>query len=252
MFPELMSMIKGAGMAWRALSASLIAVFALLYIFAIILNTLLKGKEELDPYFGTLPKAMWTLTMDGVFQDSPGSVSKLMMYETSPLTASLSIAIFVIFTMFSALMVLNMLIGAQCEVVSNVAKEEKENSDVTVMKSTMLVMLKHIDEDGSGEIDERELGLLLQDDKADKALKELHIDKEHLVNYLRMYYEKESVDTEAKSLTIRHIIETMLQFRGDREPTIKDLVDLVTYATWVITDGYQKGKKRLRADAQNR
>merc|ERR1712226_1703656 len=139
---------------------------------------------------------------DGVFQDSPGTVSKLMMYDSpSPFTASLSIAIFVIFTMFSALMVLNMLIGAQCEVVSSVAKEEKENSDVSVMKSTMLVMLKDIDEDGSGEIDERELGLLLQDDKADKALKELHIDKEHLVNYLRMYYEKESVDTEAKSLT---------------------------------------------------
>jgi hypothetical protein len=228
-----MTMIKGAGMAWRALSASVVAIFLLLYIFAIILNTLLKGKgDTLDDFFGTLPKTMWTLTMDGVFQDSPGHVSKIMM-KTPPLTASLAIAVFVIFTMFSALMVLNMLIGAQCEVVSKIAHDEKESAALTMMRETMLVMLKEIDADGSDEIDQEELMMLLKDECAGRTLKSLLIDKDHLVNYLFMFYD------DVDSLTIRQIMQTMLQFRGDRIPTMKDLIDFGTYVMWVIT-GRQK------------
>jgi len=85
--------------------------------------------------------------MDGVFQDSPGTVSKIMMYNTEPYVATISITVFVIFTMFSALMVLNMLIGAQCEVVSRVGIEEKERADFELMKGTVLVMLKSLDAD---------------------------------------------------------------------------------------------------------
>merc|ERR1712228_962800 len=117
-------------------------------------------------------------------------------------------------------MVLNMLIGAQCEVVSTVAKNEKETADITLMKSTMLIMLQDIDKDGSGEIDEEELQSLLIDPQAAKALDALNIDKAHLVAYLEMSFEdiRRSMDMEdgaGPSLTIRYIIETLLQFRGD-------------------------------------
>jgi len=239
MFPELLSMIKGAGMAWRSLSATIISEVALLYIFAIILNTILKGIPELEPYFGTLPKSMWTLTMDGLFQDNPGQISQIMMYKPAPFTATIAIIVFVIFTMCSALMVLNMLIGAQCEVVSNVAKEEKENADITHMKETMLVMLRDIDADGSGEIDQEELGQLLEDERAGKALDSLQIDKEHLVDFLQMFYEH------TDSLTIRQIIKIMLQLRGDREPKIKDLIDLLSYAIWVMSGGRERVRDSL-------
>jgi hypothetical protein len=230
MFPELMTMIKGAAMAWRAMSASLVAIILLLYIFAIVLNTMLKNTtSDLEPYFGSLPLTMWTLTMDGLFQDSPGVVAGIMMYQTEPYVATISITIFVIFTMFSALMVLNMLIGAQCEVVSKVAIEEKERADLELMRSTMLVMLKNLDADGSGEIDKDELLALLENSHAIDTMETLTIDPIYLVNYMMMFYE------EKEALTIRFIMETMLQVRGERPMTMQDFICGQNYMLWALS-----------------
>merc|ERR1712072_869039 len=100
---------------------------------------------------------MWTLLIDGMFQDSYRMVCEDIMYGPHPTIATLGLTIFLSFTMLSALTVLNMLIGIQCEVVSNVAKKEKDDSEVQLMKDTVLVMLRKLDADDSGEIDKEEM-----------------------------------------------------------------------------------------------
>merc|ERR1712110_650393 len=120
---------------------------------------------------------MWTLLMDGTFMDSTGALTRTIWehYGNSGdvLTAAASLFVFMFFTIMSALTVLNMLIGVQCEVVSSVAKAEKDDGEVGLMKRTVLVMLKQLDEDGSGAIDQHEIQTLLDDPEALEILEVL-------------------------------------------------------------------------------
>merc|ERR1719362_1851380 len=63
--PELVTMMKGMSVATRAVSTSLLMIFMLVYIFAIILYMFLKDDEAASRKFGNLSLCMWTLVMDG-------------------------------------------------------------------------------------------------------------------------------------------------------------------------------------------
>merc|ERR1712066_1178150 len=93
--------------------------------------------------FGTLSKAMWTLLVNGAFMDSYGYVSRLLLDTDRPL----AFIVMLIFVLCSALTVMNMLIGVLCEVVTGVAASEKEEADIRLVKETLLVMLKNLDQD---------------------------------------------------------------------------------------------------------
>jgi len=178
--------------------------------------------------FATIPLTMWTLLMDGTFMDSAGSLTRAMYEKEEPVTAAASLFIFMLFSMLSALTVLNMLIGVQCEVVSAVAAREKDEAEVGLMKRTVLVMLKSLDADGSGAIDQDEMNNLLEDPEALEILDMLSIDVKHLLNHLGMLY------TVYDDISIADVMEAMLQFRGDRSVTMKDVIDLQTYSLWLM------------------
>jgi hypothetical protein len=122
-----------------------------------------------------------------------------------------------------------MLIGVQCEVVSNVAQHEKDDIEITLMKTTVLVMLKHLDADNSGEIDQEEMMSLLENEEALQVLGSLSIDVTFLVSYLMMLYEAN------EALSIKSIMDVMLQFRGGQPATVRDLVHFAQYNIWVLT-----------------
>jgi len=62
----------------------------------------------------------------------------------------------------SAVLVMNMLIGVLCEVVSSVARSEKDEAAVRLVKESILLQLKKCD-DGDGMISHAELNIVLQD-----------------------------------------------------------------------------------------
>jgi hypothetical protein len=229
-FPELVTMIKGGFAAQRAVTASFAALIALIYIFSIVMKMIFSDAR--DPYvtsrFDTIPLAMWTLLIDGTFMDNIGEVTRNIYEKENPTIAVFGLIVFVIFSMLSALTVLNMLIGVQCEVVSAVAAREKDDSEVGLMKRTVLVLLKALDEDQSGAIDHQEILALLDDPEALEILNLLQIDVNYLLNHLGMLF------TVFDDISIADVMEMMLQFRGDRHVTMKDMIDLQAYSMWVL------------------
>merc|ERR1719265_2700538 len=101
-----------------------------------------------------------TLTANGLFGDSVGTVARGIARNVPALIA------FLAFLLIGAVTVSNMLIGVLCEVVTDVTNSEKEYQALTRLKSTLLVMLRRLDEDGSGDIDKHELLGLLHDAEA--------------------------------------------------------------------------------------
>merc|ERR1712217_703529 len=89
-------------------------------------------------------------------------------------------------------------------------------------------MLKALDEDGSGAIDHHEILSLLDDPEALEILDLLQIDVKHLLNHLGMLF------TNFEAISIADLMEIMLQFRGDRHVTMKDLIDVQSYALWHV------------------
>eukprot|EP00927_Polykrikos_kofoidii_P001663 TRINITY_DN10635_c0_g6_i1.p1 TRINITY_DN10635_c0_g6~~TRINITY_DN10635_c0_g6_i1.p1 ORF type:complete len:766 (-),score=142.67 TRINITY_DN10635_c0_g6_i1:342-2639(-) len=226
-FPELVAMIKGLREASRAVGSSMMMVLLLIYIFAIIMKMLMEpylADPLLHERFETLPKCMWTLFMDGTLLDGVSITSREMMHKE----AYAAFFVLLVFVLMSAMTVMNMLIGVLCEVVTAVAAAEKEDAAIRLVKETVLVMLQKLDEDGSGEISKEEMNMVFDDKGALAVLSSLQVDITHLVDYLDMYFEQQS------DLSIHQIMDLILMLRGDRLPTMKDVLDREAFARWKL------------------
>jgi len=225
-FPDLMAMIKGVGVASRAVGSALLMLILLVYVFSIMMFTLLKDEKnvQIEERFNRLGLVMWTLLIDGAFMDGIGYISRAMIEEGQ----YMAIIVLLVFVLSSALTVMNMLIGVLCQVVSAVAATEKEDHAIRTVKSELLSMLKEMDEDNSGLISKDEMSAVLNNQSALGTLETLNVDIEVLMDQLEMKFEV------LGELTIHAIMDLILMLRGDRPPTIKDMLESLAFNRWKI------------------
>merc|ERR1719215_2072355 len=100
-------MVKGMVAAIRATQAALLILILLVYVFAIMLNALLKDEGDMKVYYGTVRDAMVTLIVQGVLLDDVSGLIRDMIAVENVV----AIIVFAIFVLLSALTVMNMLIG---------------------------------------------------------------------------------------------------------------------------------------------
>merc|ERR1719478_2088197 len=112
--------------------------------------------------------------------DSLGSLI-LNMFELSFLHALCSWTVFMSFVLLSAMTVMNMLIGVLCEVVSDVAATEREEQAIFMLKGSLLLMLKGLDADNSGELSREEFESVLNHDDALGVLQAIDVDVSYLL-----------------------------------------------------------------------
>lgn len=235
--PEMVTMIKGMIIATRAVISALLMLVLLIYIFAIIMHSFLKDEGMLAEYFSSVPKSMWTLLLDGVLLSSVGFVVRTMV-ETGD---SVPLCCFMIFVLLSAFTVLNMLVGILCEVVSEVARAEKDCNARAKVRKTLLVMLKNLDSDGSGDISKDELLGVLADPEAVTTLEDLSVDVQYFLNLQNMLY-----DGEGAVLSIAQIMQLIMEHRGERTATMQDLVNSHTFARWEIVTAVERQTVMLK------
>merc|ERR1719468_813001 len=167
--------------------------------------------------------------MDGTLMDSTGDVMAKLRAEGS--TCSwLSLIIFMLFILLSALTVMNMLIGVLCEVVSSVANAEKDEAAIKLMKESILVELKRFDEDGNGLISPDELEHVMQDPQALETLRNLEIDIQALREMMNMIYQQ----GQTAEVTIGFIMDLMLMGPGHLPATVRHLVTYEALTRWTI------------------
>jgi len=219
-FPELMTMIKGMLVATRAVGSAMLLLVIAIYAWAIAMHSFMKDDPDLYMYWGTVTRCMMTLMAQGTLGDSVGTVLRGVA-RNPPALASL-----IAFIVFSMLTVLNMLVGVLCEVVTEVAKAEKESIALHKLKGTLLVMLKHIDLDGSGDISKEEILLLLQDPAAEGILSDMKIDRGHISDIVEMHYDG------IESLHISEIMCLLIESQGERGATVADMCTSNTFLRW--------------------
>merc|ERR1719353_1937778 len=172
-FPELVTMIKGLIRSLRAISSSGILVGLMVYTWAILLHMLLKEEDELNEWlweeneedFTNLTNCMWMLIMQGTLMlDNAAPVMTRLLYHQK-WTVKLAGLFFFIYTLLSALLILQMLIGVLCDVVSRVGQEQRDAAAIGLVKQELLEMIQGFD-DGDGKISQNHLMAVMKHPKA--------------------------------------------------------------------------------------
>jgi hypothetical protein len=134
-----------------------------------------------------------------------------------------------IFVTFSALTIMNMLIGMLCEVIATVAAVEKEAVLILTVKETLLMLFdKKFDKNHDELLQKSEFHEMLEDRGAQKALLSLGVDPDSLEQLVDIIFDDEE---ENPSITISKFMETASELRGANNATVKDLAILRKWST---------------------
>jgi len=232
--PELMILIKGMVSASRSVLFTLMLLAILLYIFAIAMTQLTSNNPVIDAasgvnYFESIPTSAYYLLISGVFLDNLGAMMDAIG-AASPVFAVL----FLIFIALAALMVMNMLIGVLCEVVSAVAATEKEEMLVTFVREKMDKIVKEIDHNNNGWISQSEFKKLMVNETAVRSLNEVGVDPEGLVDFADFIFDPESSSTEEMldegdgelQISFEKLMNVVMDFRGSNFATVKHVLNM--------------------------
>merc|ERR1719456_1169719 len=102
------------------------------------------------------------------------------------------------------------------------------------MKSSLLGMLEDADANHNGLICQEEFNSVLHNADAKRTLRGLKVNLDHLKLLEAMLYE------EVDDLSVYEIMDLILQCRGDRPLTMKDLVESQNFMVWVVRTEMRK------------
>ncbi|CAE8649883.1 unnamed protein product, partial [Polarella glacialis] len=222
--PELMILIKGMAAATRSVIFTLILLVLVMYVFAIAFTQLTAGTPNGDRFFATVADSMYTLMVYGTLLDGIGSLLDALGQDSLAIASA-----FVVFVLIAALTLMNMLIGVLCEVVSGVAAVEKEELAVSFVKGKLQNIVMGFDTNGDNLISKSEFEMLMKSKEAVKALTEVGVDAEGLVDLAETIFSENygnGSDCYDKELSFPDFMEVILELRGGNTATIRDLVNL--------------------------
>jgi hypothetical protein len=232
-FPELVTMVKGMVRSVRAIFGSVLLVMLFIYTFAILINMLLKEEDELNTKlredlqfdFATIPHCMWTLGMCGVFMlDGAANIATHLVESDKPVIIIAGWT-FLLFTLLTALTILQMLIGVLCEVIADTKREQDEARVVAMMKQQLIHRFQQHD-DGDGRINQSELNEILSDPATKALLRNLNINRLFLLEMQKLMF-----PTKDTAVAFLPLTEIILQCRGNNQATVDTVAGGLTFLT---------------------
>lgn len=240
--PELLTLLKGIGAAMPSVFYTLLLLLILLFVSGVVFKTQSEEDDNLAQLFPTVPASMWLLLLSGTFLDGPSAVANQVL-ASSPALAGL----FLLFIFLSSYMVLNMLIGILCDVVHQVAVNEKEEAAVSYLKNTLLEILECHDKDNDRQIHRDEFELLMRNPEMHYVLTRFGVNVVDLITLKDVLYEDKDAHLEDddesgfdtspvpnggrshRKLSFSEFLEVVLRLRGGNSATVTDIVDLREY-----------------------
>ena len=222
--PELLILIKGMAAATRSVGYALCLLLCLMYIFAIIFVSLVEGTELQEIYFTGVVESMIVLLVHGTLLDGIGEVLNDLRRKDG---GGFSLfAIFFVFVLLSAFMVLNLVIGVLCEVVAQVSAEEKEAITMEAAVAKFNALLSELDKNHDGQIGKEEFLSTVKHTKALDILPELGLDPNSLFEHVDTIFKDD-----CEELAMEDFWNAIIKFRKSRTATLNDIVDLRKYLT---------------------
>lgn len=233
--PELMILVKGMYEGIRSVSATMMLLVIIVYIFAVIFTQMLAGTETGAGCFDSVIESMNCLLLEGVFTEQAEFIRKLLAADWK------YYVLMIVYLLFVSLTVMNMLIAVLCEVVSVISQEDKEETVVKALKAKILEITQSLGiADGYNVISKEHFMNLTHNPDAIQALHNLGVDVIALVELSDFIFHND------KQIPLRQFVEVILQFRGSNAATVKDIVDMRKFVCYELLDLEERLLHRAR------
>lgn len=212
--PELVVLLRGMAMALRSAFAVLFMEVLIIYIYGIIFTLLLKHEDVGRGNFENVPQAMFFL----VTQLLAGF--DIPTFSTILEAGSVYFVIFVSYIFIASLVMLNMLIGVICQVISNVSDLEEEERAAFNVQEQIGTLVRQVDADNSGYISVKEFQQMMEDPTMMRRLQDIGVDVLGISDFGRCLFASRD------QLAVAEFLAAVTQLRGSKIATVKDVVDV--------------------------
>jgi len=221
--PELVIIMKGIGFAARSVAVFMVLWVMIVYVFAVAFRQLTNDLDIGRTYFPTVPGAMNTLLMQGVFPENEQMVNDLTG------AAPWMWPIIVGFIALVSVTVMYMLVGVLVDVVKVIATNEKEKLTVSYIASQLREELIKLGFNIEGiRFNKFEFEKLMVEPSVVKVVQSVGVDVVVMVDMLDMIFD----DAEKKSgfdaagmpqgMSFPGLVDVILNMRGSNPATVKD------------------------------
>jgi len=211
-----MVIIRGIGIACRAIGVVLALLFIIIYVGAIVFRVALEGTPLGLSRFPDVTAAMGTLLLECTLSGNRGTTLMREAFNQHPACALLVL----VFVLLANVTIMGVLTGLLVQTVKTVAEVEKEEKMVKELVRTMdqlwgLVMEQDVDFDGF--ISGAEFCNLMELPDTVRMLQALEVDVEGLVNVSSFVFEQHG-----GTLSRSEFLRVILDLRGSKKATVKD------------------------------
>jgi len=223
--PMMMTLLKGITTSIRPVSIAVGLLLIIIYIFSIIFRSLVEPGGILEQeYFPSVTHTMLFLLMHGTFLDSVGTKGFVINSEGgNTLTC-----VFLLYITTTSVLMLNMLIGVVCEMVSIVKRSEDELMAKVTLRGKLHDIMDVYDSDGNGKLKQSEFDLFIRNVEVMQALHHFDVDIKGLMTLCEMLFSHVSPDgqTEEVALSFDEIMNLAVRLKGTSACRVEDIVKL--------------------------
>lgn len=208
--PELLVLVKGAIKAMSTVFWTMFLLTLCLYIFAIVFVQALPQNEAAG--FANVPQAMISLLVKGIFADQSAIMASMQSKSW------VHYVIYLLFMLVGSCTVMNMLIGVICEVIGVAADVEKERMSVQAVQNHVGEIMSALDSDEDRMVSREEYMQMSTNPELVRALDELGVDVVAMADFADIVFGG------GEQVPYEKFMEAVLQFRGQRHATVKELL----------------------------
>eukprot|EP00931_Biecheleriopsis_adriatica_P046132 TRINITY_DN26478_c0_g2_i1.p1 TRINITY_DN26478_c0_g2~~TRINITY_DN26478_c0_g2_i1.p1 ORF type:complete len:587 (-),score=106.44 TRINITY_DN26478_c0_g2_i1:365-2125(-) len=216
--PELEVLSKGMAAALRGMLVTLSMLLIIIYIFAIMFTQLLAGTPTGSGHFDSILQAMNFMLLQVLCGFDADFFTSLAQ------TGLTYYFLWLVLHLVASLVLMNMLVGILVDMVSEITEGEKDTRAVAELEYEV----EQLDTDGNRVLTRDEVGQIVQNPAVTKKLDELGVDVAAFAEFAEfVFQDQEEMDT-------RDFVYMAIQFRGEKNTTVKDVVDLRKFVTMEV------------------
>jgi hypothetical protein len=241
-FPELVTMIKGLLRSLRAIASTLVLIGLMVYTWAIILHMLMRDetaynellKSKYDYEFTRVLDCMWTLFICGTLMlDNAGLLfTELLIGQNPSLSKVLAGLTLLSYALLSSLLVLQMLIGVLCDVVSQVGAERQDSYSIGLIKQELTANLRAYDH-GDGKISFIDIKKFFCEDHTRKVFKKLGINSLFCFELIGMIFPTQETETR---IPLASILDFIVMCRGSNPANVQIIAHALCFLSSELID----------------
>merc|ERR1712113_460909 len=212
---ELQIILKGMGTGMRSAAFILGLLAVTLFAFGALMTTN-SGHPKLKPHFGSLGKAIQILLSSGLLLDDYGQIIQDIIDSGHVLP----IIWFFLFGFISYFGLMNMLIGAFCNVAVQVSTEEKSFSDMQLLDRNLREILDYYDIEPHGTIRRDLFKVIMENTDVVQMLRKCGTDVDAVASLVRSILKRKS------EIDVDDFVRLIVTLRIGKPATISDMVKL--------------------------